>query len=134
MAQASDLEEILDTRTRRAKRQWEEAWSNPIAAKQNWQRIAFCEAAALVFAVWGLIHLGGMPKQVLYVVERDKAKGISRQLFLRLCGSAMDNFPTAQDEGLDSLKKSGVDLLFNSSDVPRDLGYAILYPFGRKLR
>jgi type IV secretory pathway TrbF-like protein len=73
MAQASDLEEILDTRTRRAKRQWEEAWSNPIAAKQNWQRIAFSEAAALVFAIWRLIHLGGMPKQVLYVVERDRA-------------------------------------------------------------
>ncbi|HEX3682124.1 MAG TPA: type IV secretion system protein [Bryobacteraceae bacterium] len=69
--------EILDSRTRRAKRQWEEAWSNPIAAKQNWQRIAFCEAAALVFAVWGLIHLGGMPKQVLYVVDRDRAGNVS---------------------------------------------------------
>ena len=42
MARTTELEEILDTRTRRAKRQWEEAWSNPIAAKQNWQRIAFC--------------------------------------------------------------------------------------------
>lgn len=70
-------DEVLDTRTRRAKRQWEEAWSNPIAAKQNWQRIAFCEAAALAFAVWGLIHLGGMPKQVLYVVDRDRVGNVS---------------------------------------------------------
>ena len=78
MRHATEIsDEVLDTRTRRAKRQWEEAWSNPIAAKQNWQRLAFCEAAALVFAVWGLIHLGGMPKQVLYVVERDRAGNVS---------------------------------------------------------
>jgi type IV secretory pathway TrbF-like protein len=78
MAHRTEIpEEILDTRTRRAKRQWEEAWSNPIAAKQNWQRVAFLEAAVLIFAVWGLIHLGGMPKPVLYVVDRDRAGNVS---------------------------------------------------------
>lgn len=70
-------DDVLDTRTRGAKRQWEEAWSNPIAAKQNWQRIAFLEAAVLILTVWGLIHVGGMPKQVLYVVERDRAGNVS---------------------------------------------------------
>lgn len=70
-------EELLDTRTRRAKRQWEEVWSHPIAAKQNWQRIAFLEAAVLLLAIGGLIHLGRLPKQVLYVVERDKAGNVS---------------------------------------------------------
>jgi type IV secretory pathway TrbF-like protein len=70
-------EELLDTRTRRAKRQWEEAWSHPIAAKQNWQRVAFLEAAVLLLAVAGLIYLGRLPKQVLYVVERDKGGNVS---------------------------------------------------------
>lgn len=78
MAQVTEIsEELLDTRTRRAKRAWEEAWSNPIAAKQNWQRIAFAEAALLLFALWGLIHLGGMPKQMLYVLERDRSGSLS---------------------------------------------------------
>ncbi len=42
MAHTTEIlpEELIDSRTRRAKRQWEEAWSNPIAAKQNWQRFA----------------------------------------------------------------------------------------------
>jgi type IV secretory pathway TrbF-like protein len=72
----ADSSAVLEVRTRRAKRAWEEAWSNPIAAKQNWQRVAFIEALALVFAIGGLIHLGGLPKQVLYVVERDKTGNV----------------------------------------------------------
>ena len=66
-------EDRLDARTRRAKRQWEEVWSNPIAAKQNWQRLAFLEAVTILCAVFWIAQLGGQPKQVLYVVERDKA-------------------------------------------------------------
>src|SRR5438270_2155740 len=67
----------LDESTRRAKRVWEEIWSNPIAAKENWQRIAFLEALILLCAVIGLVYLGRLPKQVLYVVERDRAGNVS---------------------------------------------------------
>jgi type IV secretory pathway TrbF-like protein len=71
------LPDVIDVRTARAKRAWEEAWSNPVAAKQNWQRVAFLEACALVLAVWGLIHVGSMPKSVLYVVDRDKSGNVN---------------------------------------------------------
>ncbi|MGA8026197.1 MAG: type IV secretion system protein [Bryobacteraceae bacterium] len=71
------VKEALDTRTRRAKRQWEEVWSNPIAAKQNWQRIAFGELLVLLCAVFWIGYLGRLPKQVLYVLERDKSGSVS---------------------------------------------------------
>jgi type IV secretory pathway TrbF-like protein len=66
-----------DTRTARAKRHFEEIWSNAIAAKQNWQRIAFCEAFIVLCAVFWIGYLGQLPKQVLYVVERDKAGDVA---------------------------------------------------------
>ena len=67
----------IETRSARAKRQFEEVWSNAIAAKQNWQRIAFLEALILLCAVCWIGYLGKLPKQVLYVVERDKAGEVS---------------------------------------------------------
>jgi len=74
MAHTTEIlpEELIDSRTRRAKRQWEEAWSNPIAAKQNWQRFALLELLVLFCAVFWIGYLGRLPKQVLYVLERDK--------------------------------------------------------------
>ncbi len=70
-------EVCLDEGTRRAKRIFEEIWSNPVAAKQNWQRIAFLEAVIILCAVCWLGYLGQLPKQVLYVVDRDKAGNIA---------------------------------------------------------
>ena len=65
-------EQKVEVRSAKLKRRWDEAWSNQIAAKQNWQRIAFILGIALIVAIYGLIHLGSMRKDVLYVVERDK--------------------------------------------------------------
>lgn len=56
--------DYLDERSARAKRRWDEVWSNPISAKKNWQRIALIEGLALIVAVSGLIHLGTLPKQI----------------------------------------------------------------------
>jgi type IV secretory pathway TrbF-like protein len=67
----------LDEGTRKAKRHFEEIWSNAIVAKQRWQAIAFVLAAALLSSIWGLIHLGGKTNSMLYVVERDKANNVS---------------------------------------------------------
>ena len=67
----------LDEGTRKAKRHFEEIWSNAIVAKQRWQAIAFAEALALLLSIWGNIYLGGMTKSVLYVVERDKAGNVN---------------------------------------------------------
>lgn len=67
----------LDEGARRAKRQFEEIWSNAIAAKQNWQRMAYLEALILLCAVCWLGYLGRLPKQVLYVVDRDKAGNVA---------------------------------------------------------
>lgn len=69
--------ELLDSRTRKAKRQWEEAWSHPIAAKQNWQRFALLELLIIFSAVCWIGYLGRLPKQVLYVLERDKGGNVS---------------------------------------------------------
>ncbi len=70
-------EVCLDEGTRRAKRIFEEIWSNPIAAKQNWQRIAFLEAVIILCAVWWLGYLGQLPKQILYVIDRDKSGNVA---------------------------------------------------------
>lgn len=69
--------DILDVSTRRARREWEECWSHPVAAKQNWQRLALIEAVALIAAVFWVGHLGTLPKQELYVLERDKAGAVA---------------------------------------------------------
>jgi len=69
--------ELLDARTRRAKRQWEEAWSHPIEAKRNWQRFALGELLILLCAVFWIGYLGKAPKSVLYVVERDKGNNVA---------------------------------------------------------
>ena len=63
--------DYLDERSARAKRRWDEVWSNPISAKKNWQRIAFMEGLALIVSVGGLIYLGTLPKQIAYVIERQ---------------------------------------------------------------
>src|SRR5450755_3398152 len=57
--------------------EFNQIWSNAIVAKQRWQAIAFLLAVALICSIWGLIHLGGMPKSVLYVLERDKAGNVN---------------------------------------------------------
>lgn len=75
---ATELEtDVLDVSTRRARREWEECWSHPIAAKRNWQRLALIEAVGLVASVFWIGHLGTLPKQVLYVLERDKSGAVS---------------------------------------------------------
>ena len=65
-------EVCLDAGTRRAKRQFEEVWSRPLAEKQNWQRIAFGQTAVILCLSYWLGHNGSLPKERLYVVERDK--------------------------------------------------------------
>src|SRR5450631_2169711 len=77
MTKSQTPEVSLDEGTRKAKRHFEEIWSNAIVAKQRWQAISFLLAAALLCSIWGLIHLGGMTKSVLYVVERDKAGNVN---------------------------------------------------------
>ncbi len=76
LTQEQTPEVYLDAGTRRAKREFEEIWSNPIAAKQNWQRIAFLEALIVLCALCWVGYLGTLSKQVLYVVERDKAGNV----------------------------------------------------------
>ena len=68
---------LLTERTRTAKRRFEEMWRDPIAAKQNWQRIAFLEGIALILAICWVGYLGKLPKQIPYVLDRDKAGNIS---------------------------------------------------------
>lgn len=48
-----------------------------MAAKQNWQRLAFLEALALIAAVCWLGYLGTLPKQIPYVLERDRAGNVA---------------------------------------------------------
>ena len=67
----------LDHRTQRAKRRWDEVWGGAIEQKKNWQRLAFLEALIILFAVWCIWHLGTLPKQILYVVERDKSNNVA---------------------------------------------------------
>lgn len=69
--------ETIETRVSRGKRQWEEAWGSLASAKANWQRIAFVLAGALALSIGGLVYLGSLPKQVLYVVERDRFNNVA---------------------------------------------------------
>jgi type IV secretory pathway TrbF-like protein len=69
---SSSVEEMVDARTKRAKREFEEIWSNLVAGKRNWMYMAFLEALVIGGMSWGLWHLGSMRKEILYVLERDK--------------------------------------------------------------
>ncbi len=63
-----------DTRYRNAKRAFAEVWSEPIAAKKNWQRIAFAEAFALALAIGGLVYEGTLPRTINYLAPSTNAR------------------------------------------------------------
>lgn len=77
MSTETSIEERIAKRTRAARQHFEEIWNEPVAAKQNWQRIAFLEAIALMIAICWVGYLGRLPKQVPYVLARDKAGNVS---------------------------------------------------------
>ncbi|MBV8437266.1 MAG: type IV secretion system protein [Silvibacterium sp.] len=76
MTNATDTN-ALDTRTRRAKREFEEIWSNLVAGKRNWMYMAFLEGLVLAGMAWGMWRLGSMRKEVLYVLERGKQNEVA---------------------------------------------------------
>lgn len=66
------LDELIEPKAARAKREWNEAWSSLVTAGRTWRILATVEGAALLVAIFGLIYLGHLPKQVPYVVSLDK--------------------------------------------------------------
>ena len=56
-------DEQLETKTARARREWNEAWSSIAASRRIWQIAAGVEALTVMACVFGLIHLGSLPKQ-----------------------------------------------------------------------
>ena len=50
---SSSAEEVVDARTKRAKREFEEIWSNLVTGKRNWMYMAFLEALVIGGMAWG---------------------------------------------------------------------------------
>src|SRR6185437_14078486 len=65
-------DELIEPKVAHAKREWNEAWSSLVTAGRTWRILATVEGAALLVAIFGLIYLGHLPKQVPYVVSLDK--------------------------------------------------------------
>jgi type IV secretion system protein VirB5 len=57
----------LDTR-----RAWNGVWEESLSNARRWRLIALFEAGLLAVALFGLIHLGNMPKAIPYIVEVNK--------------------------------------------------------------
>lgn len=55
-----------------ARREWNERYSNYIAAANNWRLVALGTTAAAVLAVAGLVWVAGQHKVVPYVVETNQ--------------------------------------------------------------
>jgi len=73
-------DQTIEARSARARREWNEAWSNLITARRSWQIIATIEAVALLVSIIGLICLARLPRQVPYVVQVDKVSGYATDL------------------------------------------------------
>lgn len=58
------------------KQAWNECFGDQIEAKKNWQRIAFASMGVTALAVGGMIHLGGLPKSDVWLVEKDQNRHI----------------------------------------------------------
>jgi len=67
LASQQDANPFLNTR-----RAWNGVWEESLANAGRWRLIALFEAGLLALALFGLIHLGNMPKAIPYIVEVNK--------------------------------------------------------------
>ena len=54
------------------RRAWNGVWEESLSNSRRWRLMALFEAGLLALALFGLIHLGSLPKAIPYVVEVNK--------------------------------------------------------------